>query len=192
MMKFRHIAAALMGALAIAGQASAATFNGATGASVTDYTSGSALSFDIDLSSLSNVTLNFTLDAADLAAGQLSFSSLVRNLTGLGIDKVLVSLNGVSFASAGTITTDGFTNVVSSGSNAGAAWAGFSPSLTSEFYIGNPLLAPGAADWTLSLAGRQVGDTFSVTVAVPEAETYAMAVAGLAVLGGLALRRRSV
>ena len=191
MMKFRHIAAALMGALAIAGQASAATFNGATGASVTDYSSGSALSFDIDLSQLSTVTLNFTLDAADLAAGQLSFSSLVRNISGFGIDNVQVSLNGLAFASASTITTDGFVNVVSSGSNAGSAWASFSPSLTSEFYIGNPLAVAGATDWTLSLAGRQAGDTFSVTVAVPEAETYAMAVAGLAVLG-LALRRRRV
>lgn len=190
MMKYRHIAAALMGALAIAGQASAATFDGATGATVTDYSSGSALSFDIDLSQLSTVTLNFTLDAGDLAAGQLSFNSLVRNLSGLGIDHLRVSLSGVSFASAGTITTDGFANVVSSGSDAGAAWASFSPALTSEFYIGNPLAAAGAADWTLSLAGRQVGDTFSVTVAVPEAESYAMALAGLTVLG-LALRRRA-
>lgn len=189
MMKFRHIAAALMGALAIAGQASAATFNGASGATVTDWSQGSLLAFDIDFSSRAPVTLSFTLDAADLAAGQLSFNSLVRNLSGLGFDHVTVSLNGLSFASAGTITTDGFVNVVSSGSNASAAWANFGPALTSEFYIGSPLGAPGTSDWVLSLAGRQVGDTFSVTVAVPEAESYAMAVAGLAVLG-LAMRRR--
>ena len=104
MMKFRHIAAALMGALAIAGQASAATFNGASGATVTDWSQGSLLAFDIDFSSRAPVTLSFTLDAADLAAGQLSFNSLVRNLSGLGFDHVTVSLNGLSFASAGTIT----------------------------------------------------------------------------------------
>ena len=191
MMKFRHIAAALMGALAISGQASAATFVESSGAahSFTDYTVGSSVSFDLDLQQLSAVTLTFSLDADDLAAGQLSFSSLVRNMTALGVDRVYIALNGVSFASAGSITTDGFVNVTSSGSNAGAAWATFGPALTTDFYIGNPLA--GTTDWALSLAGRQVGDTFSVTVAaVPEADTYAMVVAGLAVLG-LALRRRA-
>ena len=189
-MTIRHLAAALMGALAICGQTSAAIFDGATGAAVTDYSEGSALSFDIDFSTLSVATLRFTLDAADLAAGQLSFNSLVRNLTGLGIERVTVSLDGLAFGSAGSLTTDGFSSIVSSGSDAQTAWASFSPALGSEFYIGNPLAVPGAADWMLSLAGHQVGDSFSVTVAVPEPQAWSLAALGLFMTAVMARRRR--
>lgn len=192
-MKFHHIAAAVVAALALTGQASAATFEGATGVAanlVTDYSAGSLLSFDIDFAHKSSVTLNFRVEAADLASPQLSFNSLLRNLSGLGFHGVYVSLNGASFAlPAGTIGTDGFVSVASSGANSQAAWAAFSQGLTTEAYLGNPLSSGGAADWTLSLAGRQVGDTFSVTVAVPEAQSYAMALAGLSVMGLLARRR---
>jgi len=43
----------------------------------------------------------------------------------------------------------------------------------------------------LNLDGLHAGNQFTVTVAVPEAETYALAVAGLAVVG-LGLRRRKM
>lgn len=193
-MKIKHIASAVALGLILAGQASAATFEGASGAAsnvVTDYSAPDLLSFDIDLAQLTSVTLNFRVEAADLVSSQLSFNSLVRNLSGQGLGSIHVVLNGATFASPpSSITTDGFAAVSGSGASSTVAWASFSPALTSEFYIGNPLLVPGASDWTLSLAGRQVGDAFSVTVAVPEPETYAMAFAGLGVLGLMARRRR--
>ncbi|QPF75578.1 PEP-CTERM sorting domain-containing protein [Roseateles sp. DAIF2] len=177
-----------------AGQAQAAQFNGAIGqgVSVTDYSEAGKLAFDLDFAQRSQVTLNFSLDAQDLALGSLSFNALVRNLSGLGFEGTQVALSGIGFAlPRGTLTTDGFQSVVAQGGNAQSAWARFgAPGVTTEFYIGNPLGNGSATDWTLDLAGHQVGDTFRITVAVPEPESYALMIAGLAAVGFVARRRK--
>lgn len=192
-MKLHHIALAALAAASIGTQAQAAVFNGATTAGgnvVTEFTLGSDLSFDLDFSSPAPITLNFTLESSDFSGDALTFSALVRNLTGLGFSNVSIKLSGITFAgTAGTISTDGFSAVGASGNTSSVAWASFTPAVTSEFYIGNPLATPGQANWALNLDGLHAGNQFSVTVAVPEAETYALAVAGLAVVG-LGLRRR--
>jgi hypothetical protein len=192
-MKLHHIALAAMAAATFATQAHAVVFNGATTAGgnvATEYTIGSDLSFDLDLASKAPVTLSFTLESSDFSGDLVTFGAIVRNLTGLGFGNVSVTLSGITFAStAGTISTDGFSAVSASGNTSTSAWASFTPGLTSEFYIGNPLGTPGQANWALNLDGLHAGNQFTVTVAVPEAETYALAVAGLAVVG-LGLRRR--
>lgn len=191
-MKLQHIALAIVAAASIT-QAQAVTFTGSNApvGVVTDYSAGSLVSFDLDLSAESSFTLNFTVDAADVANGSLSFNALVRNLSGLGFDKANVALSGISFAGpAGTFGTDGFATVSSSGSNLTQAWAQFNPSVYTEFYVGNPLSQVGRTDWTLNTQGLQAGNQFSVTVAVPEPETYALMLAGLAV-AAVALRRRA-
>jgi hypothetical protein len=194
-MKLHQLALAALAAASIT-SAQAAVFNGATtvgATTVTDYSLGSALAFDIDFASLSSVTLNFSLESADFSGAPLTFNALVRDLSFAGFNGVNVKLSGISFAApAGTITTDGFASVSASGSSLSQAWATFSPALTSEFYIGNPLMQAGAADWTLNLNGLQAGDQFSIMVAVPEPETYAMLVAGLAVVASVARRRQRV
>lgn len=194
-MKLHQLALAALAAASIT-SAQAAVFNGATtvgATTVTDYSLGSALAFDIDFASLSSVTLNFSLESADFSGDPLTFNALVRDLSFAGFNGVNVTLSGISFvAPAGTITTDGFASVSASGSSLSQAWATFSPALTSEFYIGNPLMQAGAADWTLNLNGLQAGDQFSIMVAVPEPETYAMLVAGLAVVASVARRRQRV
>ena len=193
-MKLHHIALAALAAATIGTQAQAAVFNGANTAGgnvVVEQTLGSDLSFDLDLYSKAPVTLNFTLESSDFSGDTLTFSALVRNLTALGFSNVSVKLSGITFASnAGTFATDGFAAVSASGNSATSAWATFTPDLTSEFYIGNPFGNAGQANWALNLDGLHAGNQFSVTVAVPEAETYAMVVAGLAVMG-LAVRRRN-
>jgi hypothetical protein len=194
-MKLHQLALAALAAASIT-SAQAAVFNGATtvgATTVTDYSMGSALAFDIDFASLSSVTLNFSLESADFSGAPLTFNALVRDLSFAGFNGVNIKLSGISFAApAGTITTDGFASVSASGSSLSQAWATFSPALTSEFYIGNPLMQAGAADWTLNLNGLQAGDQFSIMVAVPEPETYAMLVAGLAVVASVARRRQRV
>jgi len=192
-MKLHQLALAALAAASIT-SAQAAVFNGATAVgatTVTDYSLGSALSFDIDFASLSSVTLNFSLESADFSGDPLTFSALVRDLSFAGFNGVNVKLSGITFEMPGTITTDGFVAVSASGSSMTQAWASFSPALTSEFYIGNPLQVPGATDWTLNLNGMQAGDQFAITVAVPEPETYAMLLAGVAVVGAVARRRKA-
>lgn len=187
-MQFKKIAAVLLGSFAIAGSASAVTFEGASGAAaVTDYSAGSLLSFDLDFSSLGSVLLNFTVGAADVGS-TLSFNSLVRNLSGLGIDSASFKINGASFSGFGEISNDGFHAITGSGKSASGGWATFAPGLTTEFYIGSPF--DNSNDWSINLAGLNAGDSFSIMVAVPEPEQYAMLLAGLGVIGAVARRRK--
>jgi len=192
-MKLHQLALAALAAASIT-SAQAAVFNGATvtgGTVVTDYTLGSGLAFDIDFASLSSVTLNFTLESADFSGDPMTFNALVRDLSFKGFERVSVSLAGITFAAPGTISTDGFSAVSASGRSLTQAWATFSPAVTSEFYVGNPLGNMSDVDWTLNLDGLHAGHQFSITVAVPEAETYALAIAGLAVVGAVARRRKA-
>lgn len=180
-------AIAAAAALAAAGPAHAVVHNGTTGtaAAVTAYSSGSLLAFDLDFTKLGAVTLNFSVEAADIG-GTLSFNSLVRNLSGLGFDGMSLAITGATFAAPGSIATDGFQAIAASGSSAQGAWARFTPALTSEFYVGAPLGT--GTDWTIDLGNAQVGDTFAVTVTVPEPESWALMLAGLGLVGALARR----
>lgn len=192
-MKTSFIAAAL---LALATQTQAAQYLGSVGAPQVDasFASASQLFFDINFTQADSVTLNFSVEAADLSQPLLSFNALVRNFSGLGFEAVSVKLNGARFAGpVGSVGTDGFQPVLASGSNSDSLWAQFGqPGVTTEFYLGNPLAQAGASDWTLDLSGAQVGDAFSISVAVPEPESYALMLSGLALLGWLAKRRASV
>lgn len=190
-MKLIRFFSALIALIALGGNAAAATFTGASGSgsNVVDYSSDSLLSFDLDLVNFSPVTLNFVVDADDLSSPYLSFNFLARNLTGDLFERFHVSLNGVTFSGIGTVTPT-FGTLVSSGSGATAAWVIFSPPEPAELYFGNPLGLGGQSDWVLNLSGKNNGDVFTITTAVPEPATWMTMLAGLTLLGYSAIRRR--
>ncbi|MFG6416954.1 PEP-CTERM sorting domain-containing protein [Roseateles sp. DC23W] len=187
-MKHHLLAAALVAAFAAA-PAQAVTLTSSSGAAVTSYSSGSLLAYDLDFTTLGTASLTFTLDAADIGS-TLSFNALVRNLSGLGIDGVTMTLTGASFGEPGSIATDGFQAITASGSSAQQAWARFSPGLTTDLYLGAPL--GEGTNWTINLAGAQAGGSFTIAVAVPEPETYALMLAGMALVGVAARRAHRV
>lgn len=61
------------GALPFLAALSALHSRNAHATTVTDYSLGSTLSFDIDFASLSSVTLNFSLESADFSGDPLTF-----------------------------------------------------------------------------------------------------------------------
>ena len=190
-MKTTKFIAALCATVCLASNASAAIYNGASGSNanvVTNYSSAQALSFDLDLHNFTPVTLNFLVEAADLANPFVSFNALIRNLTGFGFPQLDVSLENARFAQAGTITPT-FGTLASFAASATSAGATFSPAEPAELYFGSPLGGAGQRDWVLDLAGRAVGDSFSIRASVPEPGSYALLLGGIGMLY-LARRRK--
>ena len=183
--------AALCATVCFASGASAAVFTGASGASanrVSDYSAAGALSFDIDLIDFTPVTLTFLVDAADLADPVVSFNALIRNLTGFSFAQVDISLDNAIFMQTGTITP-AFGTIASFFPSATGAQTTFSPAEPAELYFGNPLAVADQRDWTLSLAGLAVGDSFSIRTSVAEPGSYPLLLAGMGMLY-LARRRK--
>jgi len=184
------LVASALGALFIASPAGAVIITSTSGANgVTDFSTASTASFDLDLFDLSATTINFVVEQDDLLSPLLRLNALVRNLSGAGIDRFIFSAQGISFASAGSVTpTFGTVGAVNYSSN--AAGITFSKPEFAEFYFGNPLGANGQSDWHLNLAGLRAGDAFSITAAVPEPGSFALMLAGMALLGFGTRRRR--
>lgn len=160
------------------------------GNAVQDFSDAGLIAFNLDLRNLSNVTLNYTLTAEDLA-GPITFNAVVANLGALDLDKVSFSLSGASFASIGTVSRSfgGTATVETWGGNSHARITLDAPEYF-ELEVGNPYLQASQIDWTIATGALKAGDTLSITVAVPEPQTYAMVLAGLAVAGVIARRRR--
>lgn len=185
------LALAAAAALLAAAPAHAISFNGVMGgdSDVVDYSADGLLSFDINFTSRSPMTLNYTIDAADIAGGNLAFNAVLNNFVGAGIPGYRFSLSAGQFNNIGTATGDwtGTGNIQFGGAMAAVS---FSDLETIAGVIGNAR-GDGGLDW--SIRGLNAGDSLSITVtAVPEPETYAMLFAGLGVVGWLAKRRKQV
>lgn len=181
-MKLRSTILALIGAFVIASPASAVVVSSTSGSNaVTDYSGAAQVSFDLDLASLSSTTIHFLIEEDDLVSGTLNLNALVRNLSGSGIERFIFSVQGISFAGAGSVTpTFGTLGAVNYSSS--AAGISFKTPEFAEFYFGNPLGNAGQADWQLNLAGLRAGDAFSITAAVPEPGSITLMLAGLGLL----------
>jgi len=184
----KHLLALAASALLAAAPAHAISFNGvwAGDSDVIDYSAEGLLSFDIDFSSRSPVTLNYTVDAADLAAGSLAFNAVLLNSLGYGVPGYSITLSTGQFGNTGTASGDwtGAGSIQFSGTTASIRFMDLE---TLDAVIGDAR-GTGATNW--SIGGLNAGDSFSITVtAVPEPETYAMLLAGLGIVGGIARRR---
>jgi len=180
------VAAALLAAM----PAHAISFNGVMGgdSEFRDFSTDGLLSFDIDFSSLAPMTLNYTIDAADLIGGSLSFNALLANFLGnAGFEGLSFSLSTGTFGNLGTVTPQ-FGAVSAINFNGSNASVNFSQPEFLDVAIGNSL-NNGGVNWSIN--GLNAGDSLSITVAaVPEPETYALLLSGLGMVGWLSRRRR--
>ena len=180
-------------ALALAAHlpASAALLVGqsSTGASLaTDFSTDGLIAFDLDLNDAQAVRLDFQLSAADVG-GALDLNAVLRNLTGAGIDRLLVSMSIGSFDHAGSVTrpfSGGGTTVALSG---GTASLSFDSAEYLDVFIGNPFGDAGLADWRIDTRGLAVGDVLAISIAVPEPGAVALVLSALLALGAVRARR---
>ncbi|MBL8383988.1 MAG: hypothetical protein JNM90_12970, partial [Burkholderiales bacterium] len=146
---------------------------------VVSYGSGAAQSFDVNFGVLTRVTLAF-VTFRDETAPTMSFNALVNNFAGLNIDGLIVKLTGgaVFQAPNGTVTPT-FGTLVGTSASATTVTSALSPGEGFAISFGNPLAMVGQADWTVDFSAVDAGSTFGITVtAVPEADSYAMLLAG--------------
>lgn len=182
----------------VASSAQAATFLSASGSPdniVTDYSDTGLISFDLDMANFIPTILNYEITAADigspLISNSINFNALVRNLTGAGLEYLTISLNASSFDSIGTVTRQfGGSFTVNQSNNGQNALITFSSPEFLDFFIGAPLAGAGEVDWAIKTTGLNAGDQLAITIAVPEPETYAMLIMGLALIGGAVRLRK--
>lgn len=189
-MKLSTLFVPFLAALALSGSAHAALFTGASGpaGNVTDYSTGALVAFDLDVKDFSKTTLNFVIEQDDLQ-GPLSLNALFRNLSGANWTHFNVSLKGISFAGAGSVTP-AFGTVGNVALTSSAATIVFSTPEPAEFQFGNVFAEPNQVNWLLQTANLQVGDAFSITTSVPEPASMLLMLSGLAAVGVAARRRR--
>lgn len=193
-------AAALLATAALPSRAAVLTAFSTTGAStVTDFSGAGLVAFDIDLEDTAPVALTFALDAGDIG-GPLAFNAVVRNLigagpgvaAGLGLGRIGLALSTGTFSSIGTVTR-AFGGSTATGGTPSDVELGFQPVEFFDVEIGNAFgTTTGAQDWLIDTTAFKIGDRFTLTItsAVPEPGTWALALAGLGFAAGVMRRRR--
>lgn len=153
----------------------------------TSFSTSSLISLDLSIWNHDVLSFDFAVDADDIAAGSVSFNSIVRDVSGLGFGSLSIMLNKGDF----TIPTDSLRAATVEGDLLTSDY--FSGAMVTEFYIGNPFIEDGVSDWTIGFSGMNAGDTFrlniGVTPAVPEPADWAMLLAGLGMIVLSAARR---
>lgn len=190
-MKLSKLFFSFLAALAMSTAANAAILTSSTGSSanvVTDYSTPSLVSFDLDLEDFSSTTLNFMIEQDDLL-GPLSLNAIIRNLSGVGLERFTFTLDGIPFFAAGSVTPT-FGTIGQTTFDSDSASIAFSTPEWAEFHFGNPTGVAGDSNWVLSTAGLAAGDSFSITATVPEPSSLSLMLAAMALIGAVAVRRR--
>ena len=155
-----------------------------------------SLDFDFNNMDDTEVTLRFRIDAAEAAAGRISFNAILRNNMGFPFWEAAV------WQAPGSPVTIGEPPGSVWGNSAPITYPYHGPSGSGGYfdldhaengafgepllaYLGNPLSQSGRTDFTLMLNGLTADSEFDVIVAVPEPGELAFLLAGL----GLAAAR---
>jgi hypothetical protein len=154
-----------------------------------DYSDDALISFDLDFLSQTTATLSYRITDADLGGMGISFNAVLRNLADVGFTGYNLILSTGSFDPVGTVTRQ-FGGDATVSFNGAMASVRFDSPEYLDVELGDPLMSGfNQVDWAIS--GLSAGDRLSITVsAVPEPETYAMMLAGLAMMGWMARRSR--
>lgn len=144
------------------------------------------LSVEFGLKNALPVTLGITSDAGDPAS--LAFNAALKNLIGDGFERITFALQGATFTTLGSAagTFGSMATVSGSGALASVSFAG--PEYV-EAYIGDWFLDGTGSDFAIDLAGATGPVSLTITASVPEPESYALMLAGLALIGFAARRR---
>jgi len=198
--RFKHVLAGLATATAAAfatAPAHAVDYVGASfaslsaGNSVVSYGAGAAQSFDVNFGVLTKVTLAFVTFSDELSP-TMNFNARVNNFAGFNIEGLLVKLTGGAvFQTPNGTVTPTFGTIASTSVTPGLVSTTLSTGEGFAINFGNPLAQVGQTDWTINFSAVEAGSSFDLTVtAVPEPETFGMLLAGLALMGMMARRRK--
>lgn len=154
----------------------------------TDFSTDGLVAFDLDLNDAQAVRLDFQLGTADVG-GALDLNAVLRNLTGAGIERLLIGLSIGSFEQAGSVTRPFGGGGTSVGLAGGSASLSFDSVEYLDVFIGNPFGGAGLSDWRIDTRGLNAGDVLAITIAVPEPGAVALVLSALLALGAVRTRR---
>lgn len=188
--------------------AGAATFVSASyvdnfkNADIVDTSTSGRISVDLDYRYDSDdpITLRYRIDAAEAAAGEISFNAILRNNMSFHFWEAAVWQAAGSPVTIGDPagSVRGGTMPITfyyHGPNASGGYFDLDHAANGDFgepviaYLGNPLGESGRTDFTLKLNGLAAGAEFDVVVAIPEPGSVAFLLAGLGAAAAR-LRRR--
>jgi hypothetical protein len=155
-----------------------------------DFSTPEMVAVDIAFTAPGTIFLTYELDAADMTRGTVGFNSIIDNLSGEAFAWLQIGAGAPGLFFPGSAASNDGDVALANFGPAGLR-LDFTPAMTTQAYLGDPLFTGAASDWTLSLAGLAAGNriVLAVTAAVPEPATWAMSGAGLAVIAALARRR---
>lgn len=183
-MKLLNTLAAGLFALALAPAAQAYTLGvvHANGNTVdTSFSTPEMLSVDIGLHNTLPVTLALTRDGTDLPL--LDFNAIVRNYIGLGFEGLQLTVSGGLFSILGSAGAT-FGSVATVSGSAGHASIHFSGPEYVEATLGDWFLDGSQTDFVLDIANTTGPVTLTLAAVVPEPESGALMLAGLALVAG--------